>query len=146
MPPRAVHMSTVTRLRNGTDRPGLDDVMVVTVLLFTIAALNGLPGVVAFWPERARTLYGFGLEGAALELAMRHRAVLLASVGVLLGMAALDRSWLLPALTLAGLSKVAFLVLYVRTGPHQAPMRRVAVADVLALVGLACVAVLHDWT
>ena len=41
----------------------------------------------------------------------RHRAVLLTLVGVLLGVAAFDESWLRPALLVAFVSKGAFLTL-----------------------------------
>jgi hypothetical protein len=109
------------------------------VLLLLVAVLNLVPGVVALWPKRAEALYGIAIDGPALALAMRHRAVLLALVGVLLGVAAFDARWLPPALLVAFLSKGAFLTLFAITGPHGAPMRRVALADVGALVVLAAV-------
>jgi len=36
-------------------------------------------------------------------------------------------------------SKTSFLALFAATGPHGAPMRRVAIADVAALAALALV-------
>jgi hypothetical protein len=65
--------------------------------------------------------------------------VLLALVGLLLGIAAFDESWLRPALLVAFVSKGAFLTLFAITGPHGAPMRRVAIADVGAPIVLAAV-------
>jgi hypothetical protein len=107
--------------------------------LLVVAALHLVPGVVALRPQRTEDLYGITLDGPALALAMRHRAVLLALVGVLLGVAAFDEQWLGPALLVAFVSKGAFLTLFAITGPHGAPMRRVAIADVAALVLLAAV-------
>ena len=104
-----------------------------------VAALNLVPGVVALRPTRTEALYGIAIDGPALALAMRHRAVLLALVGLLLGIAAFDESWLHPALLVAFVSKGAFLTLFAITGPHGAPMRRVAIADVGALLVLAAV-------
>ncbi len=49
---------------------------------------------------------------------MRHRAVFLALVGVMLGVAALDDAWLRPALLVAFVRKISFLALFATTGPH----------------------------
>jgi hypothetical protein len=113
--------------------------MVSSLSLLLVAALNLVPGVVALRPKRTEQLYGIAIDGPALGLAMRHRAVLLTLVGVLLGVAAYDESWLRPALLVAFVSKGAFLTLFAITGPHDAPMRRVAIADVGALVVLVAV-------
>ena len=107
------------------------------------AALNLVPGVVALRPQRTEELYGFPIDGPALALAMRHRAVLLALVGVLLAIAAFDDAWLRPSLLVAVVSKVSFLALFAMTRPHAAPMRRVAIADVAALAVLALAVALH---
>ena len=66
--------------------------MLSTTLLLLVAALNLVPGVVALRPKRTVALYGIAIDGPALALAMRHRAVLLTLVGVLLGVAAFDES------------------------------------------------------
>ena len=79
--------------------------MLFKALLLLVAALNLVPGVVALRPERTEALYGIAIDGPALALAMRHRAVLLTLVGVLLGVAAFDESWLRPALLVAFVSK-----------------------------------------
>jgi hypothetical protein len=110
-----------------------------SIPLLLVAALNFVPGVVALRPKRAEALYGVVIDGPALALAMRHRAVLLAMVGVMLAIAAFDERWLPPALLVAFVSKGAFLTLFAVTGPHGAPMRRVATADAGALVVLAAV-------
>lgn len=51
--------------------------MLSTTLLLLVAALNLVPGVVALRPKRTVALYGIAIDGPALALAMRHRAVLL---------------------------------------------------------------------
>jgi hypothetical protein len=117
--------------------------MLSTTLLLLVAALNLVPGVVALRPKRTQDLYGITIDGPALALAMRHRAVLLTLVGVLLGVAAFDESWLRPALLVAFVSKGAFLTLFAITRPHGAPMRRVALADVGAMLLLGAVVVLR---
>ena len=117
--------------------------MLSTALLILVAALNLVPGVVALRPQRTVELYGFPIDGPELALAMRHRAVLLALVGVMLAIAAFDEAWLRPALLVAIVSKVSFLALFATTRPHGTPMRRVAIADVAALAVLALVVVLR---
>jgi hypothetical protein len=118
--------------------------VVAIAALGLVAGLNLIPGIVALRPARAMTLYGLSLDEPALALAMRHRAVLLALVGVLLGLAALDGAWLRPALLVAFVSKGSFLALYLFTGPHRAPMRRVAIADIVAIVLLLAVVALRS--
>lgn len=118
--------------------------LVSTVLLLIVAALNLVPGVVALRPERSRSLYGITIDGPALALALRHRAILLSLVGVLLGCAAFLDGWLQPALLVAFVSKGSFLALFALTGPHGAPMRRVAIADLAAVVLLGVVVALRS--
>jgi len=107
--------------------------------LLAVAVLNLVPGVVALRPQGTEGLYGITIDGPALALALRHRAVLLALVGALLGVAAFNHAWLGPALLVAFVSKGSFLALFALTGPHAAPMRRVALADVGALLVLAAI-------
>jgi hypothetical protein len=114
-----------------------------SVLLILVAALNLVPGVVALRPKRSHDLHGIAIDGPELALAMRHRAVLLALVGVTVAVAAFDDACLRPALRLAILSKVSFLALFATTRPHGAPMRRVVLADVAALAVLALVVALR---
>lgn len=116
--------------------------MLASTLFLIIALLNLLPGIVAFQAARSNALYGFSTENPALELAMRHRAVLLALVGLLLGLAAYDEAWRRPALLVASVSKISFLVLFALTGPHERPMLRIAAADVIALMVLGVAATL----
>ena len=114
--------------------------MLARSLFALVALLNLVPGIVALQPARTSSLYGFESDGAAMALAMRHRAVLLALVGLLLSIAAYDEAWRAPALLVAVVSKCSFLLLFGLTGPHDAPMRRVALADVVALLLLGVAA------
>jgi hypothetical protein len=117
--------------------------MLARVLLLSVALLNLVPGIVAIMPSRSRALYGVALDAPALAVTMRHRAVLLACVGVLLAVAAFDERWWAPASLVAWASKLAFLAIYALEGFPAGPLARVAWADLAALVVLAIVSALR---
>jgi hypothetical protein len=116
--------------------------MLARVLMVAVAVLNLLPSVVAVAPAWSVRLYGIALSTPALDVAMRHRAVLLGAVGAGLGVAAFVPSWWSPALALALASKVAFLSLWFAAGRPPA-LAGIARADVVALVILAVVTLLR---
>lgn len=117
--------------------------MVHRTLLALVAALNLLPGLVAVRPGLSERLYGLALSDPSLALTMRHRAVLLAAVGLFLALAAWDERWWAPALLLALVSKLTFLGLFAATGPHGPALTRVALADVVALLVLGAATLLR---
>lgn len=117
--------------------------MLHRTLLVLVALLNLLPGLVAVRPELSIRFYGIVLNDPALSLTLRHRAVLLAAVGVFLALAAWDDRWWAPAMLLALMSKVTFLGLHALTGPHGAALTRVALSDAVALGVLGVAALLR---
>ncbi|WP_163992854.1 phosphopantetheine adenylyltransferase [Pyxidicoccus caerfyrddinensis] len=116
--------------------------LAATLLLLAVGAVNLIPGIVALLPDRTVILYGIGVDDGAMALLMRHRAVLLACVGVGLGVAAFVPSVRHPALAFAAISKLSFLALYVMTPGLTLELRRVAATDVVALALLAVAALL----
>ncbi len=116
--------------------------LAATLILLAVGAVNLIPGLVALLPDRMVALYGVGVDGGSLSLLMRHRAVLLACVGLGLGVAAFVHALRLPALAFAAISKLSFLSLYVMTPSLTSELRRVAAVDVVALVLLAVAALL----
>ena len=114
--------------------------MIPRVLLLAIAALNIIPVIVALSPRWSLTLYGFALDTPALDVVVRHRAVLLGCVGVGLGVAAFRESWWGPAVALALASKLSFLCVCALHLEALGPLRRVAVSDVVALLVLGLAA------
>ncbi len=111
--------------------------MVVT-LLVGVGILHIVPGVVAFSPRRARTAYGTAVTGRDLELLLRHRAVLLAMVGIGLLVGAAVPAARGGTIVAGIVSTASFLVLTAVIGPRQldARTRRVARVDVVALAAL----------
>ena len=108
------------------------------LLFLAAAAINLVPGGIAFAPERAVDLYGIApLSDQAMLVLIKHRALLLAIVGVLLAVAAFVRSWRVPAAVAGFLSMGSFIALYVMV-PHALPkLARVAFIDAVAMVLLA---------
>jgi len=112
-----------------------------------LAAIRGaalvIAGIVHLLPlaglSRARLpkLYGISAPGDDLALLLRHRAVLFGLLGALLVGAAFVPILVGPALGGGLVSTVSFLVL---AGPWRTlgrALRRVALADVVAVVALA---------
>ncbi|MCP3141762.1 phosphopantetheine adenylyltransferase [Pyxidicoccus xibeiensis] len=116
--------------------------LAATLLLLAVAAVNLIPGIVALLPDRTVALYGIGVDGGSMTLLMRHRAVLLACVGLGLGAAAFVPSVRPPALAFAAISKLSFLALYLMTPGLTPELQRVAAADLVALALLAIAALL----
>ncbi|MGW5451304.1 hypothetical protein [Nocardia sp. NPDC003979] len=111
---------------------------IVATLLVGVGILHIVPGVVALSPRRASTAYGTEVADKDLELLLRHRAVLLATVGFGLVVGAAVPAARTVTLTAGIVSTATFLVLTAVIGPGNLNARtlRVARADVIALVAL----------
>ena len=105
-----------------------------TLLFLAVAAINLAPGAIAFAPERTLDLYGITLEGDSLMLLMRHRALLLAIVGLLLAVAAFVRSWRVAATVAGLLSMGTFIAMAAMSGAELPKLERVMWIDVGAVV------------
>ena len=115
----------------------------VAVLLLIVGIIHLLPVVGVLGGDRLNSLYGLNLDEPNLQILMRHRAVLFGLLGALLIAAAF-----LPGLRtlalLAGLvSVVSFLLLAWGTPLYNEALRRVVVADWIALACLLLAAPLH---
>jgi len=108
-----------------------------------IAALLILAGIIHLLPlagvlgaERLATLYGLPFQEPNLLLLMRSRAVLFGLLGALLVYAAL-RPTLQPLALFGGLVSVLSFLCLAWSGPgYNAALRRVVIADWLALAAL----------
>lgn len=111
--------------------------------LLAIGILNLLPGMVALWPARAAELYGVAIDSDALALLLRHRAILLALIGLGLISAIVQPAWRVPAIAAALISKISFVGLWATLDMPGPPLDRVAWIDlaVLPALGLMMMAV-----
>ena len=114
-----------------------------TALAFAIVgAIHLMPIAPIFVPETLSRLYGVTPGDSTLLVLLRHRALLLALVGIL----CLWASWSMPvrpaALLAAAINVVGFLGFYALYGNPSGALRTIAIVDLIALPPLAFAA----WT
>ncbi|MFC4605586.1 hypothetical protein [Rhodococcus kronopolitis] len=114
---------------------------IAALLLVVVGVVHVLPGVVALSPRRAPAVYGITLDDPDLVLLLRHRAIVLALIGVGLIIGAFTPPVRPVVVGAALISLVSFIGLTVRARPGgvNAETRRVAWIDVGA-VGLLVIA------
>lgn len=86
-------------------------------------------------------LHGIAVDGPDLEILLRHPAVMFGLLGPLLVATAFRPEWRALAIYVGLASAVAFLATALAVGGHRAAIRRVVVADIVAI---ACL-VLARW-
>lgn len=113
--------------------------------LVLAGVINTLPLMGVLGAERLQALYAMPFEDANLRILMRHRAVLFGLLGGAMIAATFIPHWRAP-LAIAGLvSMVSFIVLAQLEGGGNAAIRRVVVADVIAIVPLVAALLWRVW-
>jgi len=116
---------------------------VVTGLLVLVGIIHLLPVSGVLGVERLAALYGVSLAEPNLEILMRHRAVLFGLLGLLLVYAAFQPS-LQPLAIIAGLvSIVSFIAIAWSVGGYNDSVRKVVIADIIAIVALVVAGAIH---
>lgn len=113
-----------------------------TALLLLAAVANLLPVLGVLSAARLESLYGVLLQDPNLAILLRHRAVLFAIVGGLLGVAAFHPPLRSFAITAGLVSMLSFVALAGLTGDYNPQLRRVVLVDVIASLGLVAAALL----
>lgn len=113
----------------------------VSAMFLVVAVIHLLPVSGVLGAKRLAALYGISFDDPNLAILMRHRAVLFGLLGAFLAAAAF-RPALQPAGFIAGfVSVVSYPYLAWSTGSFNANLRRVLVADLVALACLVAGAV-----
>jgi len=116
---------------------------VVTGLLVLVGIIHLLPVSGVLGVERLAALYGVSLAEPNLEILMRHRSVLFGLLGLLLVYAAFQPS-LQPLAIIAGLvSVVSFIAIAWSVGGYNDSVRKVVIADIIAIVALVVAGAIH---
>jgi hypothetical protein len=113
--------------------------MWTAIAFIALAIVHLLPIAPMFAPEALTRLYGVSPADSTLLVLLRHRAVLLAIVGILCLWASVSettRPAALAAATLNIASFLAFYALYASPGP----LRIIALVDLVAIAPLAIAA------
>jgi hypothetical protein len=109
----------------------------VPLAFAVVGIIHLLPVGPVFAPEMLSRLYGIAPTDTTLLVLMRHRALLLALVGIL----CLWASWSPPArpaaLVAAAINVAGFLGFYALYGTPAGALRTIAIADLVALPPLA---------
>ena len=108
----------------------------ITAMFVIVAILHLLPVAGAVSTETLTALYGVAIQDPSLEVLMRHRAILLGLLGAFLLWASITPE-LQPAGFVSGfVSVLTFMGLVWSVGDTNTAIRKVFMADVLALVCL----------
>ncbi len=111
--------------------------MWTSIALVIVAAIHLIPVAPVFAPEALTRLYGIAPTDSTLLVMLRHRALLLALVGILCLWAAWSAPVRPAALVAAAINVVGFLAFYAAYGSPAGALRTIAIGDLVALPPLA---------
>jgi hypothetical protein len=115
----------------------------ISAMLVIAGVIHVLPLAGVLGSERLASLYGLDFSESNLAILMRHRAVLLGLVGVLLIHAAFKPGQQPVAFAVGFASVISFLWLAWSTGGYNPLVAKVVAADVVALACLLVGAVAY---
>lgn len=115
----------------------------VTGLLVLVGIIHLLPVSGVLGVERLAALYGVSLGEPNLEILMRHRAVLFGLLGLFLLYAAFQPSLQSLAIVAGFVSVASFIVIAWSVGGYNESLRKVVIADIIAIVALVAAGIIH---
>ena len=114
--------------------------LLISAMLVIVAVIHLLPLQGVLGPERLSALYGLHIAEPNLAILMRHRAILFGLLGLFFLVAAFRPEWQVAAIVVGFASVLPFLYLAWAVGGYNAQVRRVVVADEVALACLVVAA------
>ena len=115
----------------------------ITGLMLVVAIIHLVPITGFFGAARLSALYGIDVDSPDLEILMRHRAVLFGILGAFFAYAAFVPELQPIAFVAAAASLATFFYLAVAVGNYDAPIRKIVIGDVVAIICLAGAVVLR---
>ena len=120
--------------------------MVIAMLLVVVGIIHLLPLSGVLGAKRLTALYDVPFSEANLEILMRHRAVMFGILGVFCIYAAFYPA-VQPIAFGAGLiSVLSFIGIALQVGGYNRALRKVVIADLVALVCLIVAVILYEST
>ncbi|WP_339858739.1 phosphopantetheine adenylyltransferase [Pseudohongiella acticola] len=116
---------------------------VITGLLVLVGIIHLLPVSGVLGVERLAALYGVSLGDPNIEILMRHRAILFGLLGLFLVYAAFQASLQNLAIVAGLVSVVSFIAIAWSVGEYNESVRRVVIADIIAIVALMAAGILR---
>ena len=114
--------------------------LLVSAMLLIVAVIHLLPLQGVLGPERLSALYGLELAEPNLAILMRHRAILFGLLGLFFLVAAFRPELQFGAIVVGFASVLSFLWIAWSVDGYNAQVRRVVVADEVALACLVVAA------
>jgi hypothetical protein len=114
--------------------------LLVSAMLLIVAVIHLLPLQGVLGPERLSALYGLELAEPNLAILMRHRAILFGVLGLFFLVAAFRSELQFGAIVVGFASVLSFLWIAWSVDGYNAQVRRVVVADEVALACLVVAA------
>ncbi|MDJ0879022.1 MAG: hypothetical protein QNI86_10450 [Halieaceae bacterium] len=106
----------------------------ITVLLILVGLINFLPVAGVLSADRIASAYMVEVAGPDLEILLRHRALLFGALGGFILYAAFTPMLQWPAMILAAVSMIGFLVLVWSVGNSNTSLIVVAMVDLVGIV------------
>lgn len=110
--------------------------VLVSALLILVSVIHLLPLSGALSRERVAGLYDVPVEGPDLTILLRHRAILFGLLGAFLLFAAFVPTLQVSAIIAGLVSVLSFIAIAASVGGYNAAIRRVVIADRIAVVAL----------
>lgn len=110
--------------------------LLLSTTLVAAGVLHLLPLTGVLSAARLESLYGIPVRDPALELLLRHRALMFGLLGALMIAGAFLPALRSAAIVAALLSMIGFVALAAQIGTLSPALRRVAVADLVATLAL----------
>ena len=104
------------------------------ITLFIAGAINILPSLLTFLPEKIATSYGIEIPNANFELLLRHRAVLFGIVGGLMIFSAVTKKYYSISVIVGLTSMVSFILLYFLMNGINVELEKVMKIDFVGVV------------
>jgi uncharacterized membrane protein len=118
---------------------------IITGILVLVGLINFYPLVGVVSNETVSNLYQINVPNNDILVLLRHRAVLFGLLGAFIIYSAFKTELQGWAIAIGSVSMLSFIVVAVIVGDYSAGVRKVIIADAIALVGLFIAAGIRFW-